>query len=114
MEELTTLQDWENCLAQSDQQPIFVLKHSTRCPISGGAYDRVKTFLDKTPEGCPPLFLVKVIESRPVSNAIAETLGLTHQSPQIILLHQRKVVWSTTHHNITESSLRTAVANLKQ
>ena len=113
MEELTTLQGWENCLAQSEQHPIMLFKHSTRCPISSSAYDCVQTFLDNAPEGCPTFFLVKVVESRPISNAIAETLCLVHKSPQIILLDHRQAVWSTSHYNITEANLRAAIADLK-
>jgi bacillithiol system protein YtxJ len=109
MKELTSLDAWEAAFAASDEKPIFLFKHSTRCPISAGAHDRVVSFLAHAPQGRPEFYLIKVIESRPVSNAIAETLGVPHQSPQLILLKGRKAVWFSSHYGITEDSVTDAI-----
>ncbi|MNV97138.1 hypothetical protein D3C71_1922260 [compost metagenome] len=54
--------------------------------------------------------LVKVIESRPVSNQIAEDTGVKHASPQILYIKNKETVWNTSHWAITEEHM-TAVLN---
>lgn len=54
--------------------------------------------------------LVKVIESRPVSNQIAEDVAVKHESPQIIMVKDKAKYWSATHWAITEEHIR-AVLN---
>ena len=108
MHEMTTLEDWESCLSASDSGPVLVFKHSTRCPVSARAYEAVQRHLGGRAAGGPPFYLVKVVESRPVSTRIAEALGVEHQSPQLILVRGRAAVWSTSHLNITEERIRAA------
>ena len=114
MEEITTLAEWEEQLEQSRERPFFLFKHSTRCPISSRAYDQVQRFLEKVHFPKPLVFLVKVIESRLVSNAIADTLGIIHKSPQIILLSEGRGIWSTSHYNITEANLSEAISEIRE
>lgn len=40
--------------------------------------------------------LVKVIESRPVSNQIAEDLGVKHESPQVIYVKDKAKYWTAS------------------
>jgi bacillithiol system protein YtxJ len=37
---------------------------------------------------------------RPISNLVAQELKVTHQSPQIILLKDKQVVYTSSHHAI--------------
>jgi len=97
------------CLAASADVPVFILKHSTACPISAGAKGRVADFLADPPENCPAVYLVKVIESRSVSNAIADRLGVRHQSPQLILVKDGQAVWDASHHRITGENMAAAI-----
>jgi bacillithiol system protein YtxJ len=53
--------------------------------------------------------LVKVIESRPVSNQIAEDLGVKHESPQVILLKGGASYWNASHWAITEEHIHAVV-----
>lgn len=110
MEEITTLEAWERLLAESGTTAFVVFKHSTRCPISAAALQRAKAYLAGRAAGGPPFYLVLVIESRPVSNAIAETLAVAHKSPQAILVKGGQALWSASHYGITEENLRDAVA----
>ena len=110
MKELVSLQDWDVCLAESEAKAVFVLKHSTRCPISSGAYGRVAAYEEQPAEAGPLFHLVKVIESRPVSNAITSDLGLEHASPQLILVKNRQAVWFASHYDIQPERIADAVA----
>jgi bacillithiol system protein YtxJ len=107
--ELNSTEDFETCLARSEHEPIFLYKHSTACSVSAAARQRLLSYLSAAPEGIPPFHMVKVIESRPVSNRAAEVLGVRHQSPQLILVHGRRALWDTSHGQITADSIAQAL-----
>ena len=109
MKELTTIEEWEARVAASQTEPFFLFKHSTRCPISAAAYTAVTQYIAKSGAGEPAFYLVKVIESRHVSNAIAETLGIEHKSPQLILVKGRQAVWDASHYGINGERIKEAV-----
>jgi bacillithiol system protein YtxJ len=108
--EITTQQEWEQLLQGSSEKPFVLLKHSTACPVSFNALSEYDTYLKKTPNEDVDYVLVKVIESRPVSNQIAEDTGVKHASPQILYIKNKETVWNTSHWSITEEHM-TAVLN---
>ncbi|WP_124222032.1 monothiol bacilliredoxin BrxC family protein [Aquisalibacillus elongatus] len=57
-------------------------------------------------------YMVKVIESRRISNEIVRSTGLAHKSPQILLIDKQQIVWNTSHWKITEHRIRKAVRKL--
>lgn len=109
VKEIESLKDWHEMLHASESQPALLIKHSTTCPISANAWNEFHKFM-KTPdhEKVNSAF-VKVIESRPVSKQIAEDTGIPHQSPQAILLINRKAVWSASHYEITAKALQQSI-----
>ncbi len=109
MKEIATIEEWEACLAASQTKPLFIFKHSTTCPISAGAHDAVTGYIAKAGTGGPEFIMVKVIESRPVSNAIAESLGIEHKSPQLILIRNGQATWSASHYAINAENIAEAV-----
>ncbi|MFP4172303.1 MAG: bacillithiol system redox-active protein YtxJ [Candidatus Hydrogenedentota bacterium] len=108
MKELMSEADLDACLEEAEREPVFILKHSTKCSISTGAYKRVKAYEEET-GGKPPVYVVNVVEAKPVSNAISERLGVEHRSPQMILLHRGEVLWMGSHHGIHADKLNKAV-----
>lgn len=108
--EMKTLADWEDVLAQSESQPVFVFKHSTTCPISANAWKEFAAYLDSEPREDVSYVMVKVIESRDVSNKIANDLGVKHESPQAIVVKDRKETWNRSHWDITQQSIREALS----
>jgi bacillithiol system protein YtxJ len=104
--------DLEQLLDRSQTNPIFVFKHSTQCSISTQAYEEFIDFV----EGVPGLICgtVLVIENRKLSNAIAERFGVRHQSPQALLIKDRRVVWHASHWSISTDSLNEALATHAQ
>lgn len=107
--EITTLTEWNELYEKSSSQRVLVFKHSTTCPISAQAYDEFKKYLE-TENNDITHVLVKVIESRPVSNQIAEVLGVEHQSPQVILIEGKEAKWNTSHWHIKKEKLAEAVS----
>jgi bacillithiol system protein YtxJ len=107
--EISTGADYRAAVAASHEKSVFVFKHSTTCSISGGAYRRVAAWMKERGAAAPPVYLVKVIERRPVSQQIAQQTKVTHESPQIILLQDGKAVWSTSHDQITAAAIEAAL-----
>lgn len=102
--ELTTPDDWQAARQASHAAPVFIFKHSTACPISARALQQVEAYKAAHPDA-PAIYMVKVIESRPVSNAIAHDLAVEHRSPQIILLRDGASVGMHSHHGIQVDTL---------
>lgn len=108
MNPLSSLDALDACLLASRDRPLFIFKHSTACPISAAAYREVANYLQQRGADDPDVYLVKVIEERPVSNQIADLLQLPHKSPQIILVHDGRVLWSASHYGISSEAMRKA------
>ena len=102
--EITSIEQWQDVLKTSNEQAIVVLKHSTTCPISAAAYSEF------TAVDFEHAYLVKVIESRDVSNEIAANLDVQHASPQAIVIKDGKSSWQATHHAITAKAIEEAIA----
>lgn len=104
--EIHTLEQWQEALAGSDRQPFVILKHSTACPVSANALSEYESYLQKQPQENMEYLMVKVIESRPVSNKITEDLQVKHASPQIIYVEKSHPVWNASHWSITAAHLK--------
>jgi bacillithiol system protein YtxJ len=112
VKQLVAPEDYELCLKDSEKEPVFLFKHSTRCPISARADSEVRSFFAKT--GAPPCYVVLVVESRPLSLSIAADLKVEHQSPQLILIGNRHPVWSASHSSINEEAIQGALASIPE
>ena len=111
--EITSSQELAQVLDESCQRQIILFKHSTTCPTSSRAWREVQNFIKES--GNEVLVcMIKVIESRTVSNQITEELGLKHQSPQVLLVSDRKVVWHASHQEVTQDKLTKALKGKSQ
>jgi bacillithiol system protein YtxJ len=107
--ELTTIEELDQAVARSAETPIAIYKHSTTCPISAAAHRQVAQFLEQAGDSAPPVYMVRVIESRPVSNEIAHRLGVRHQSPQLIVVTGGEAQHNMSHGSITGAALQQAL-----
>ena len=89
------------------QTPAWILKHSNACPVSFAAHDELAALLARRPA---PHGVVVVQTHRPISNWLAARLGFVHQSPQVFLVHDGKVVWQASHWGITAAAMDKAVS----
>ena len=95
MQNLTTTSEFDALL---DAPTALVYKHSTRCPISAMAYEEIGELTRVHPDA--PIYMVDVHADRTVSEYIASKLGITHHSPQAVLLRDGKAVWKAEHFDI--------------
>ncbi|WP_199614515.1 bacillithiol system redox-active protein YtxJ [Paenibacillus alkalitolerans] len=103
--EITTIEQWREALESSGDKPVLVLKHSTTCPVSAAALEEYEEYLNGSPKDGVDYVMVKVIESRPVSNQIAEDLGVKHESPQIIFVKDKEKYWTASHWSVTKKHI---------
>ena len=111
--EILIRQHFQQALKASTKSPVLIFKHSTECSISAGAYQRLGAWLDEQGKAAPEVYLVKVIERRPVSKEIEAGLKVKHESPQIILIKDKKSVWHLSQGAIDAAAIEKAFAALK-
>lgn len=95
---LTTAEQLDEILKESEIRPQLIYKHSTRCSISSVVKNRLER--SETPSGIDFHYL-DLIKYRAVSNKIADDLSIVHESPQVLLINKRKCIYSQTHSAIT-------------
>lgn len=110
LKELHTSEDYEHAMERSSERPVLIFKQSTTCPISAKAFRQYHSFLDSTDKEIDTYF-VKVRETRDVSNQIAEDTHIKHESPQILLIKNKEVLWNTSHSDITVKTIEAALEN---
>jgi bacillithiol system protein YtxJ len=92
--------------------PLAVLyKHSPICPTSGFAYEEMLAFRRRS---SVPVYLVDVIKHRPLSRALAERIGVTHASPQAIILRAGVPAWHRSHFDIEAEAMTRVVSHLSE
>jgi len=97
---LATSADLEAALAQ---EWAVLYKHSNRCWICSLAVRQVRRFAESHPE--TPVYQVDVIEGWEISNALAQSLGIPHRSPQALVVNSGRVVWHASHFGVKARSL---------
>lgn len=87
-------------------EPLAIIyKHSTMCGLSDIAHREVRRFLSSHPDS--EVHLVRVIEERHVSDHIAKSTGVRHESPQLLVLRHGRVVWHASHRGVTADAIAT-------
>jgi bacillithiol system protein YtxJ len=93
---LTSSEGWASILKQSHVNTQVVFKHSTRCSISSLAKSR----LEKEMTSGDKFYLLDLLQYRPVSNLIAADLGVTHESPQVLVIKDGRCIYHSSHSGI--------------
>lgn len=106
---LTTESDWSEALESSEDRPVLVFKHSSACPVSSKANQQMKELSE---ERDTPIYKLVVQESRPLSDTIADTLDVRHETPQAILLDEQEPVFDTSHFDVTADTVQEALQNV--
>ncbi|MBC7916030.1 MAG: bacillithiol system redox-active protein YtxJ [Pyrinomonadaceae bacterium] len=88
---------------QAIQQTVgysILFKHSTRCSISLMAKKKFEFDWDALPPDTSVYFL-DLIKNRTISNAIAETFNVHHESPQLLLIKDGECIYESSHGEIS-------------
>jgi len=94
----------EEIIALSEQIPVIIFKHSTRCSISRMA---LKNFESEYVLGeNVAAYFLDLISFREVSNEITSRFNVVHQSPQLLLIVGGKSVYDVSHSSIDAQELK--------
>ena len=104
---LTNLGQLDEIRMLSNEKPVAIFKHSTRCSVSRMALKQFENEFDNSAKVTP--YFLDLIAYRDVSNAITNQFGVTHQSPQLILIKEGKAIYNVSHSDIDAEELGTKV-----
>lgn len=100
---LTNLDQLNEIVALSNEKPISIFKHSTRCSISRFALKQFENEFDSA--DATDTYFLDLIEHRDVSNEIANRFKVVHQSPQLLLIKNGQSVYDVSHSDIDAKDL---------
>jgi bacillithiol system protein YtxJ len=100
---LTDLDQLNELVKESTDQPVVIFKHSTRCSISRMALRQFENEFNL--EGKVILYYLDLLEHRDISNEIANRFGIFHQSPQLIVIKNGKAIYDRSHESIDAGKL---------
>ncbi|MBU7593880.1 bacillithiol system redox-active protein YtxJ [Metabacillus halosaccharovorans] len=99
---IESIEQFEGLLQKHDE--FLFVKNSLTCPISQAAFDEYQEFTEIHKDY--PSYHLHVQEARELSNYIAETYGVKHESPQALVFRGNEVVWNASHWKITYDALK--------
>lgn len=102
---LTEIQQLNLIVETSENKPVIIFKHSTRCSISRFALKQFENEYEFSEEEMQPYFL-DLIANRDISNEIANRFEIMHQSPQVLLIIKGKSVYNASHSEIEVSEIK--------
>jgi bacillithiol system protein YtxJ len=95
----------EDLIEASNDRPVLLFKHSTRCSISAMALHRFEHEWDLDNEKCS-IYLLDLLNFRGFSNKTAELTGIRHESPQVIVWSKGEVIYHDSHSGISAKSIK--------
>ena len=106
--QLDSLEMLEQVDAESFNQPVAILKHSTSCGISRMVLRQFEKDYDLESDSVK-LYFLDLLRFREISNRIASKFNVPHESPQLIILKDGKVVHDSSHSAIEVNSIKMAI-----
>ena len=106
---LSSIEQVEQLKQQSFETPVVIYKHSTRCGVCSAAKMRLE---DGYPFGLEtlPVYFLDLLKYRSVSNYVAETFQVHHESPQVLVIRNGECVYDESHYGIRAPDLREAIS----
>lgn len=97
-------EDLQTAIENSSRHKIGIFKHSTSCFISKTVLRNFEKEIENTDEKVD-LYFLDLLAHRPISNKIAEELGVRHESPQFIVIENGKAISNASHQDISLSQI---------
>ena len=105
--QLTDLGQLNEISQLSNEKPVVIFKHSTRCSISRMALKLFENEFDLSDKVTP--YFLDLIAFRDISNEIASRFEVVHQSPQLLLIVGGKSVYDVSHSSIDADELKSKI-----
>ena len=102
--QLTEMETLNEIAETSKKQTVAILKHSTSCGISRMVLRQFEQSYDLKEEQVK-LYFLDLLTYRDISNKIASRFNVPHQSPQLLVIKDGKVVFETSHSSIQSEKI---------
>ena len=86
---------------ESKDSPVVIFKHSTTCSISAMALARLQR---KSPDA--KVYYLDLRAHRDVSNLVATTFDVEHESPQVLIIDKGTAVYHRSHSEINPGDIQ--------
>ncbi|AZA57616.1 bacillithiol system redox-active protein YtxJ [Chryseobacterium shandongense] len=97
-------EDLKKAIEHSFNQKIAIFKHSTSCFISKTVLKNFEKEIENS-DRKPELYFLDLLAHRSISNKIAADLNIRHESPQLLVIENGKVVNSASHQHISADQI---------
>lgn len=104
---LTDVAQLQEIETMSNEKPVVIFKHSTRCSISRMALKQFEREFDLN--DAVDAYFLDLIAYRDVSNEIARKFNVYHESPQLILIKNGKAIYDVSHSDIDATVLKNKI-----
>lgn len=105
---LSSLEQLEEIKKESADQLVVIYKHSTTCSISGMAMNRLERNW-KESLAHVKIYYLDLLTYRSISNAIAETFQVYHESPQILIIKDGHAIYDASHMGISVEGIASCI-----
>ena len=95
---LDQLEQLETLEASSEIKPVVIFKHSTRCSVSRMALKQFEN--EFKPSQQTECYLLDLLNHRNISDRLTQDFSVPHQSPQVLVIRQKKCIYSVSHSDI--------------
>ena len=93
----------DHFLKSSPEAPVILFKHSNSCGVSAQAY-REMAKLGRT------VGLITVQKARILSDEVERRFGLSHETPQVMLVRDNEVFWNASHGRVRADAVEKALS----
>jgi bacillithiol system protein YtxJ len=101
---ISSSEEIEELILASNKRTQIVFKHSPSCGVSFFAMRNLNTPEILENENID-LHLINVIRHRSISQAFAAKADVRHESPQIFILKDEKVIWHASHNLVNAKNV---------
>lgn len=88
----------------SNNEPILIFKHSTRCGISSMVKKQFEKLFNEE-HNKMKVYYLDLLNYRNLSNKISEDFNVVHQSPQLLVIKNNLAVFNASHYDIVNINL---------
>ena len=100
--EISDIPALDDFLTKRSGSAVVLFKHSETCGVSARAYRE----LSRLPG---PVGLITVQRARPVSDEIERRWELEHETPQVLIVRDGKLVWTASHFRVRAEDVEKAI-----
>jgi len=102
--EIADVASLDEFLSTANGSAAILFKHSNTCGVSARAFREMANVNQA-------VGIVVVQHARPVSDEIEKRWSLPHETPQVLIIREGKLVWDASHFSVKAAEVEAAAAN---